>query len=148
MVKNKAEFPYAEPPENWRRLNEVKCVKGMRWWIEKGSGPSFRLWLYDLLDDKDYKEKLIPLQCVAEFVGVTRAAVHKRAKAGKLTVFTFIFTEPEKELVRKGRMRAISRCDFAVMSECEAWGHSLSDQYAARYRKMGARLSREDQEMS
>jgi len=137
MAKTKDRFPYAEPPEHWKRVKEIKCVKGTRWWIDRGNGGSFRTWLYELLEDEDYKEVLIPLQWVPEVVGVTRAAVHKRAKAGKLTVFSFVMTEPEKEFVNKARMHARSRYDYAVLCECEAWGDLVSAQFDREIERRG-----------
>jgi hypothetical protein len=136
MVKGTDGFPYAEPPEHYKTAKEIECLKGTRWWVQKGSPGAFRLWLYELIDDEEYKERVIPLQWVPEFVGVTRAAVHKRAKAGKLTVFSFVMMEPEKVFLTKARLHARSRYDFAVMSECEAWSDLLMAEFD---RKVDAR---------
>jgi hypothetical protein len=130
-------FPFVEPPEHWKGLKETKCLKGTRWWVEKGGAGSFRLWIYELLDDPDYKQRLIPLQWVPEFVGVTRAAVHKRAKAGKLTVFSFVMMEPAKEFVGTARMHARSRYDYASVTECEGWQDLLDRQYQLEIERKG-----------
>jgi hypothetical protein len=130
-------FPFAEPPEHYKTAKEIECLKGTRWWVEKGNPGAFRLWLYELIDDEEYKERVIPLQWVPEFVGVTRAAVHKRAKAGKLTVFSFVMMEPEKVFLEKARLHARSRYDFAVMSECEAWADLVMEEFDRKVEAKG-----------
>jgi len=65
---------------------------------------------------------MIPLQWVPDYVGVSRAAVHQRAKNGGLTVFSFIVVERSRTILGGMRDRETrKRYDLVPLSECDAW---------------------------
>jgi len=65
---------------------------------------------------------LLPLQWVADFVGVSRAAVHKRAKSGGLTVFSYIIEEGATTILGRVKHKETrKRYDLVPFSECEQW---------------------------
>lgn len=101
-----------------------------RWWIEHGPSPHFRQWMAEL--HEALPGDLIPLQWVPEFVGVSRAAVRKRAAAGGLTVFSFILTEYSKNIFGVVAERETrKRYDYAAISECLAWRDILINRRTA-----------------
>jgi len=84
------------------------------------------------------------MQWVPEFVGVSRGGVRKRANAGKLTVFTFIVTEPTKTLLGWEQMKETRRrFDYMSISECEQWSaeiwERISEEEQAEYQRQQAR---------
>lgn len=120
---------FVKLPKRWENSPVVKRLyPGTRWFVERGAKITFRHWLEEL--HEAYPGNLIPLQWVAEYVGVSRAAVHQRGKNGGLTVFSYIVQETRKTILgglkdRDSRMRF----DYAVKSECDHW-HDLLLEYA------------------
>lgn len=126
MVENDS-FPYVKLPAKWKGSHVIeRLYEGSRWYVERGPMVHLRWWLLELRET--YKGNLIPFSWVPDFVGVSRAAVHKRARAGGLTVFSFIATEQSRTFLGGLRERDTRRrYEYAVMSECEAWQELLRE---------------------
>lgn len=99
--------------------------QGSRWCATSGSTTDFRQWILSLA--REFPGDLLSLQWVPDLVGVSRAAVHRRAQTGGLTLLTFFISSPERRTVL-GKMRKRDnrrRYDFARLSECLAWRQEL-----------------------
>ena len=120
------EFKFVRLPPVWKDSVVVKRLyAGTRWYVERGTLVKFRHWFRELRNY--YKGNLIPFSWVPDYVGVSRSALHKRAKAGGLTVFTFIVTEPSQTILGGVRERDTrKRYDFAAVSECDGWRDQLN----------------------
>lgn len=69
---------------------------------------------------------IIPFSWVPDYVGVSRSAVHKRAKNGGLTVLGFIVTELSQTILGGFKERETRKqYDFAFLSECRQWREIL-----------------------
>lgn len=113
------DIQFVEPPKKWEKSRAIEKL-GERWYVEKGPVQHFRHWLREL--QEAYPGNLIPFSWVPDFVGVSRSALHKRAKAGKLTVFTFVITEYSRTVLGGLRERdSRRRYDYATVSECVGW---------------------------
>ena len=88
-----------------------------------GGHPELQTWLSIL--GEQFVGDLLPLNWCPEYVGVTRAAIHKRIKAGNLTAFVFCLVG--KPFTVFGAKYAITRQEFAYVlrSECDAWQKQL-----------------------
>lgn len=112
------EFPYLKI-----KPNLLKVVgppdEDTRIFRQSGIQMSFHSWMFNLQDEM--KGNLIPSNWVPEFVGVSRAAVHKRIKAGRLTMFVFDLMDHKLTVLMK--YKEVRICDFSycVRSECFAW---------------------------
>lgn len=125
------EIPYVDPPSDWTWSHAVKQLPETRWWIEEGyGGTGFRQWLVEI-HEAMAKQKagiVVPLQWVPELIGVTRAAVHRRAKSGGLTVFTYVIVKPGKTVLGfKVKEDTRKRYDLVPLREIEAWRDILWD---------------------
>ncbi len=72
---------------------------------------------------------------------VSRAAVHRRVKDGKLSLFLFHVTENKTGLFRRGREVRRMPYGYIPVSECKAWKKEFEDR-AVRHEE----ISREDLE--
>jgi hypothetical protein len=83
------------------------------------NGPdSLQTWMEHLR--AELQGNLIPLQWVPDFVGVSRAAVHKRVKQGKLTVFVYEISDYLSAFGKTWTKRR-GEVAYCVLSECQAW---------------------------
>ena len=107
-------------PRQWKDSVAIELLyEKSRWYFESGSESNFRHWVCEI---SEAKIETIPLQWVPEYVGVSRAAVLKRAKAGGLTVFSFIFTEYSKNLLGRTKTRdSKKQYDVVPLDECNQW---------------------------
>lgn len=66
--------------------------------------------------------ELIPSEWVPDYVGVTRAAVHKRFKKGQLTLFVYELHDYVAS-VFTATVRTKMRCEYRYVprSECDIW---------------------------
>lgn len=140
MVEQES-FPFVKVPRKWVGSKVIEYLyEGTRWYVERGQVAQFRHWLRELRDA--LRGNLIPFSWAPDFVGVSRSALHKRARAGGLTVFTFIVTENSRTFLGGSRERDTRRrYDYATISECEAW-RDLLTQWAVQIEE---RESRGDQ---
>jgi len=78
---------------------------------------------------------------VGMYCPVSRAAVHRRVKDGKLSMFLFHVTEPGATLFRRDRAVRTTPYAYIPVSECKAWKKEFEDR-AVRQEE----LTREDLE--
>jgi len=121
------DFKFVRLPAVWAKSELVTQLhEGTRWYVRRGSVIEFRSWVRELRDF--YKGNLIPFSWVPEYVGVSRSAVHQRARAGGLTVFTFIVKQQSQTFLGGTRERDTRRrYDYATLSECEAWSWAVRE---------------------
>jgi hypothetical protein len=95
---------------------------GTRIFRREGSNDECGDW-FNILDE--HFGPLISPGGVGVYVPVSRAGVHKRLKAGKLTGFFFHVTSEGKTIF--GRKRKIKEQPYIYIpvSECKAWGKEL-----------------------
>ncbi len=112
----------------------VSIDEGTRIYRELGSGGSFTSWLVEVQEAFD--GELIPFEWVADYVGVTSAALHKRVKKGNLTVLVYEVDVPVKGVLgglRKGMRREYK---YVPMVECDGWHSDLcKEEYESFYDK-------------
>ncbi len=120
------DFPYVDHlPKLFRKSPLIKR-EGIRWYTQRGSRQEFFHW-YRILSEA-YPGNIIPYQYVPEFIGVSRASVHKRAKNGGLTIFSFVVTEQKYTILGSRKDRDTKkRYDLAILSECMEWYSRLLD---------------------
>ena len=113
-------------PKLWKDSVAVNLLYAdTRWYCESGSEREFRHWVREI---SEAKIETIPLQWVPEFVGVSRNAVLKRAKAGGLTVFSFVFTEFTKNLLGQTKARGTKKqYDVVPLCECVQWQEIIKE---------------------
>lgn len=75
------------------------------------------------------------------FAPVSRAAVHKRVKEGKLTAFTFLTTSTRKSIFGKQRTVRATPLVYIPVSEIKLWAEELEE----RMIRLG-RVTREELE--
>ena len=110
------------PPDE-RVISYVKQVDaetqtGTRIYRERGSG------LLEWVDHihEWFNGELIPSEWVPDYVGVTRAAVHKRFKKGQLTLFVYeLHDYIESIFTATLRTKMRSEYRYVPRSECDIW---------------------------
>lgn len=124
----KIEIPYVELRKPFLGSVVIEQIPGTRCYVERGTLSRFHWWLRDMR--KMYQaEGTIPLQWVADLVGVSRSAVHKRVKTGGLTVFTYQVVEATRTFLGGWREKdSRNHYDYAILSECEAWREAVIEE--------------------
>ena len=103
----------------------VSVDPGTRIYREPGYGTFFQQWLREV--QEDFEGELIPFEWVADYVGVTRAALHKRVKKGNLTVLVYEMRERVKGALGGNRERMRREYKFVPKAECDGWYSDLCD---------------------
>src|ERR1017187_2758789 len=120
---NKDEFPFINlPPEELPIVGEPTA--GTRFYRREGSDEECGDWFQAIGRIFGGDVGLSP-GGVAMFVPVSRAAVHKRLREGRLTGFAFYVTSQGKSLW--GKPRKIKARPYLVLSvsECKAWAKDI-----------------------
>jgi len=117
------EFPFAEiPPELWPVVG--KPDEGSRIYRREGSEEEAGVWFDALVD---IIGNSVSPGGVGMYCPVSRAAVHKRIKEGRLSAFMFHVTHRSTTVFGKSRvLRASPYCCIPV-SECKAWKAELEE---------------------
>ncbi len=119
----KYEFPFINvPPEALPIVG--KPTRGTRLYRREGSDDQYSEWIQGIGSIFKGDVGLSP-GGVAMFVPVSRAAVHKRLREGRLTGFSFHVTSYRKSLW--GKPRKVKETPYLVLSvsECVAWVKEL-----------------------
>jgi hypothetical protein len=115
-------FPYVEPP---KKLLKVigEPDEGSRCYYAEGSEQEAGAW-FDAISEHF---RCVSPGGVSMFAPVTRAAVHKRLKEGRLTAFFFTVTEIKKTIF--GQKRKVRETPYGLIpvDECKAWARELED---------------------
>lgn len=129
MGNPRHEIQYVDPPASWADSVVTKRIEGTRWFEEEGSAVLFHQWMRELQDEMKKKRAglLIPLQWVPDYVRVSRAAVHKRASRGGLTVFSYIIKQPSAGLLGWTKDKPRARYDLVPVKECDQWRELLME---------------------
>jgi len=116
------EFPYLKVPDELRSI-VGEPTPGTRTYRREGTYEECGKW-FEAISEHFEGVGLSP-GGVSMFAPVSRAAVHKRLKDGKLTAFTFYVTRDEKSLF--GTKRKAKQRPYILLSkdECKAWGAEL-----------------------
>lgn len=120
---NSFEFPFINvPPEACPIVGEPTA--GTRFYRREGTHEECGEWFESIGQIFQGDVGLSP-GGVAMFVPVSRAAVHKRLREGRLTGFAFYVTSQGKSLW--GKPRKIKERPYLVLSvsECKAWAKEL-----------------------
>ena len=120
----KQEFPYVEIQEKFKDL-VGEPDKGTRMYRVYGREEDFANW-YDIVNEICKEDGCVGIGHAGMYSKVSRPAVHKRLKEGRLTAFCFHRVEEGKFF--KGRKK-LSDGGFPSMfipvSECKAWAEKL-----------------------
>jgi len=119
----KREFPFVEVSAEARRI-VGEPTPGTRMYRREGSHEECGEWFEAIGKLFDGDVGLSP-GGVTMYVPVTRAAVSKRLKEGRLTGFAFYITSQEKSFL--GKIRKIKQRPYMVLSvsECKAWAEEM-----------------------
>jgi len=101
--------------------------------IHKKSGTisDFRKWMLTLTEQRN--ANLIPFTWVPEFVGVSRASVHKAIHRGRLTCFQFQIREPYHQIMSTESKQPPSyKFAYCLKSECLNWQERLMKRKARK----------------
>ncbi len=121
-------FPFVEIPE------EVSSVvgerdEGTRKYQREGSEEEAGYW-FEAMDE--IIGKAVSPGGVSMFCPVTRAAVHKRIKEGRLSAFCFTTTEMKTNWFGKKRVHRESPYILVPVSEAKAWKEELAKEAVKR----------------
>ncbi len=114
-------FPFVNvTPDLHKALGEP--VPGSRVYRKAGPHEEIRYW-YSLIESR-FGHAVSP-GGVAMFAPVSRAAVHKRIKDGKLTCFRYDITHRKRNLF--GVSKEVRELEVLMIpeSECRAWGKEI-----------------------
>ena len=117
------QFPFIEVPKELRRI-VGDPTPGSRAYRREGTFAECGQWFEALGEFYKGDVGLSP-SGVSMFVPVTRAAVHKRIREGRLTAFTFYITKGETSFL--GVKRKAKQRPYICLSvnECKAWAVEL-----------------------
>ncbi len=117
------QFPFIEVPKELRRI-VGDPTPGTRAYRREGTFAECGQWFEALGEFYKGDVGLSP-SGVSMFVPVTRAAVHKRIREGRLTAFTFYITKAETSFL--GVKRKAKQRPYICLSvnECKAWAVEL-----------------------
>ena len=114
-----------------KRINMVNGIAavvsidtGTRVYREIGPENTFVQWLNEVQDSFD--GELIPFEWVADYVCVSRAALHKRIKRGGLTVLLYEMHENVSGLLGGIRQRMRREYKYVPRTECDSWREVLT----------------------
>jgi hypothetical protein len=117
------EFPFINVPESALPITG-EPTEGTRLYRREGSDEECAEWFEELGNIFQGDVGLSP-GGVTMFVPVSRAAVHKRLREGRLTGFTFYVTSQANSFF--GKPRKIKQRPYIALSvsECKAWAEEL-----------------------
>ena len=118
------ELPYLKVTPEMKSI-VGKCDKGTRIHRREGSYAEAGKWFLQL--DELFKDRFVSPGGVSMFVRISRAAVHKRMKEGRLSAFCFHVVHEEKTFF--GNVRKAKATPFVTnpVSECKAWAKEIDE---------------------
>lgn len=116
-------FPFVEVPKELLPVVGER-VGDTRIYSKTGPEEEEGYW-FDVLCEKF--DKLVSPGGVSMFAPVSRAAVHKRMKEGKLTCFLYYCSHRKRNLFGKVKNVRESPIGYIPVSECKAWGKEILD---------------------
>ena len=117
------DFPFVEVPEELRAVVGEQTA-GTRIYRKTGPAEEDGYW-FDVLTERF--GPLVSPGGVSMFAPVSRAAVHKRMKEGKLTCFLYDISFRKRNFF--GRSKEVRERDMSYIpvSECKAWGKEIME---------------------
>ncbi|MCP5522346.1 MAG: hypothetical protein H7A46_12440 [Verrucomicrobiales bacterium] len=117
------EFPFVEVRDELRRILGDP-LPGTRIYRKDGPFEEAKYWSEALFAEFD---GLVSPGGVAIYAPVTRASVHQRLKAGKLTGFFYYVSEPYKTWFGKTKIERTLHYGYIPRTEAIAWGKELEE---------------------
>jgi hypothetical protein len=122
----KEKIPFVEIPEKYKNLIG-EPDKGTRMFRAYGNEDDFSKW-YDIVTEICQGDGSVGIGTAAAYSKVSRPAVHKRMKEGRLTAFCFHLVEDSKffkdwKKLAEGGFPYV----YIPVSECKAWAESLKN---------------------
>jgi len=99
--------------------------KGTRIYRREGTYKESGEWCVAM--DEVFNDQFVSPGGVGMFVPVSRAAVHKRMKEGRLTALCFHVVHDEKTFFGNVRKAKATPFVFIPVSECEAWAREIAE---------------------
>jgi hypothetical protein len=117
------DFPYLVVPD-MLKPTVGEPDSGTRIYRREGSDAEAGPW-FDAIWECFPDDKFVSPGGVCMYAGVSRPAVHKRLKQGKLTIFLFHVTRATQSMF--GYQKKIKQSPYGLIpvSECKAWGEEL-----------------------
>jgi hypothetical protein len=119
------EFPYLQVTTAERKKLCGKPDKGTRIYRREGTYKESGEWCVAM--DEEFDDKFVSPGGVGMFVPVSRAAVHKRMKEGRLTALCFHVVHDEKTFFGNVRKAKATPFVFIPVSECKAWAKEIAE---------------------
>ncbi len=116
-------FPFVVVPPEMEKIIGTR-VGPSHVWRQSGSEEECSAWFDALCECAG---RCVSPGGVSMYCPVSRAAVHRRVKDGKLSLFLFHVTENKTGLFRRGREVRTSPYGFVPVSECKAWKKEFED---------------------
>ena len=119
------EFPYLQMITPERKMLVGKPDKGTRIYRREGTYKESGEWCVAM--DYVFDDQFVSPGGVGMFVPVSRAAVHKRMKEGRLTALCFHVVRDEKTFFGNVRKAKATPFVFIPVSECMAWAKEIAE---------------------
>ena len=117
------EFPFVEIPKGLLVVVGEQ-IPGTRIYRKTGPEEEDGYW-YDVLSEKF--GPLVSPGGVSMFAPVSRPAVHKRMKEGKLTCFLYDISHRKRNLLGFSKEVRERDMSYIPVSECKAWGKEIME---------------------
>lgn len=112
------DYPADERVLSYLEHVQPETQEGTRIYRERG--PDLLGWVDSI--QEWFGGELIPSEWVPDYVGVTRAAVHKRFKRGQLTLFVYELHDYVESLITSNlRTKMRNEYRYVPRSECDIW---------------------------
>jgi hypothetical protein len=118
-------FPYLQMTTAERKKLVGKLDKGTRIYRREGTYKESGEWCVAM--DDVFEDQFVSPGGVCMFVPVSRAAVHKRIKEGRLTALCFHVVHDEKTFFGNVRKAKATPFVFIPVSECKAWAKEIAE---------------------
>ncbi len=119
------EFPYLQMTTPERKKLVGKPDKGTRIYRREGTYKESGEWCVAM--DEVFDDQFVSPGGVGMFVPVSRAAVHKRMKEGRLTALCFHVVQNERTFFGNVRKAKATPFVFIPVSECKAWAKEIQE---------------------
>ena len=125
MEEMETDFPYLQVTTAEKKKLVGKPDKGTRIYRREGTYKESGQWCVAM--DELFGDKFVSPGGVSMFVPVSRAAVHKRLKEGRLTALCFHVVHGEKTFFGNVRKAKATPFVFIPVSECMAWAKEIGE---------------------
>lgn len=110
----------------------VSIDDGTRVYREVSDAVNLQKWMDDVY--ATFSGEVVPFEWVADYVGVSRAALHKRIKRGGLTVLVFEMRERVPGILGGMRDRMRGEYKYVPRTECDSWRKLLASRFSEEER--------------